>query len=226
MFGKDPVPVPPAGAPLLVNLGSGQHGPESWLNLDRSPSMLLRGLPRTKRLLRRVGVIDEFQAQDWDPHILRRNLTRPLPFEPGTVDAVYSSHFLEHVFLEEAEAVVREAHRVLRPGGILRLALPDGERWARELVEAGDDATGAAGRRYQERLGAHPDARPVGKKVVTFRLGGHVHRWQPTRGLVRSFLADAGFADITERGYLEGDLPELERIETRPESFFFEARKG
>ncbi|MGH3414200.1 MAG: class I SAM-dependent methyltransferase [Marmoricola sp.] len=211
--------------PLLVNLGSGQHGPQTWVNFDRSPSMLLRRFPVARGLLRRAGVINEFQAQGWDPHIQRRDLVRPLPFAGGTVDAIYSSHFLEHVFLTEAETVLREAYRVLRAGGILRLALPDGERWARELVEAGDDPTGEAGRLYQERLGAHPDARPTGRHGLTFGLGGFVHRWQPTRGLVRSMLQRAGFADTAERKFREGELPDLDRIENREESFFYEARK-
>ncbi len=40
-------------------------------------------------------------------------------------------------------------------------------------------------------------------------------------------LVEAGFADgeISDRKFLEGELPELEKIETREESFFTEARR-
>jgi SAM-dependent methyltransferase len=211
--------------PLMVNLGSGPHGPVSWVNLDRSPTMLLRHVPRTAKAMRRIGLIGEQHLVPWDDHIVRQDLTKRLPFEDGSVDAVYSSHFFEHIYLSEAQAILRECHRILRPGGVLRLALPDGEAWARELVEAGDDPAGEAGRRYHARLGAHPDERPAGKRALTFRLGGHIHRWQPTRGLVRAMLVEAGFADadVSERKFLEGDLPELDQIETREESFFTEA---
>jgi SAM-dependent methyltransferase len=213
--------------PLMVNLGSGPHGPESWVNLDRSPTMLFRSVPRLGRALCRIGLIGQQHLVPWEPHIVRQDLTRPLPFEAGSVDAVYSSHFLEHIYLSEAQAILRECHRVLRPGGVLRLALPDGEAWARELVEAGDDPTGEAGYHYHYRLGAHPEERPAGRRALTFRIGGHIHRWQPTRGLVRRMLLEAGFADaeISDRKFLEGDLPELDRIETREESFFTEARR-
>lgn len=213
--------------PLMVNLGSGPHGPESWVNLDRSPTMLLRHVPRAARTLRRVGLIGDHHLVPWEPHIVRRDLAKPLPFDDGTVDAVYSSHFLEHIYLSDAEAILGECHRVLRPGGVLRLALPDGEAWARELVEAGDDPAGEAGRRYHSRLGSHPDVRPSGKRALTFKIGGHIHRWQPTRGMVRAMLVAAGFADaeVSDRKFLEGDLPELELIETREESFFTEARR-
>ena len=42
-----------AQRPLMVNLGSGPTGPESWVNLDRSPTMLLRHAPLVARALRR-----------------------------------------------------------------------------------------------------------------------------------------------------------------------------
>ena len=212
--------------PLLVNLGSGPTGPESWVNLDRSPTMLLRHVPWAARALRRAGVIGDHHLTPWDPHIVRQDLTKRLPFEDGSVDAVYSSHFFEHIYYSDAEAILEECHRVLKPGGVLRLALPDGEAWARELIESDDDA-GEAGHRYLLRLGSHPLERPTGKRALTARIGGHIHRWQPTRGLVRRMLVEAGFSDseISDRKFLEGDLPEIERIETREESFFTEARR-
>lgn len=38
-------------------------------------------------------------------------------FEDGTVDLVYAGQSIEHVPVEEAKTVLREVHRVLRPGG-------------------------------------------------------------------------------------------------------------
>lgn len=211
--------------PLRLNLGSGPHGPTTWANLDRSPTMLLSRAPRAARALRKVGIINDHHLVPWESHIVRIDLTKRLPVEDGSVDAVYSSHFFEHIYISEAETILRECHRVLRPGGVLRLALPDGEAWARELLENGDDPEGKAGRAYNARIGAHPEERPTGKRAFTFAIGGHIHRWQPTRGLVRSMLVAAGFDDdaISDRKFKEGDLPDLEEIETREESFFTEA---
>ncbi len=214
-----------AQRPLKLNLGSGPHGPQNWVNLDRSPTMLLSRVPKVAKALRKVGLINDHHLVPWESHIVRQDLTARLPVEDGSVDAIYSSHFLEHIYLTEAEAILRECHRVLRPGGVLRLALPDGESWARELVEAGSDPTGEAGRRYHARLGSHPDDRPSGKRALTFKIGGHIHRWQPTRGMVRGMLVEAGFDDsaVTDCAYHEGALPDLGEIETREESFFTEA---
>jgi len=213
--------------PLMVNLGSGPTGPESWVNLDRSPTMILRHAPLVARAIRKTGLIGDHHLVPWQSHIVRQDLTKPLPFADGTVDAVYSSHFLEHIYYSDAEAIIKECFRVLKAGGVLRLALPDGEAWARELIESGDDAAGEAGHRYLLRLGSHPLERPTGKRALTAKIGGHIHRWQPTRGLLRKMLVEAGFADseISDRKFLEGDLPEIENIETREESFFTEARR-
>lgn len=49
----------------------------------------------------------------------------PLPFKDSCFDGVYSSHTLEHLVKSNAEFVISEAHRILKPGGVLRINLPD-----------------------------------------------------------------------------------------------------
>jgi SAM-dependent methyltransferase len=50
------------------------------------------------------------------------DLDRPLPFADGSVDEIVAVHFLEHV--TSLEATLREFHRILRPGGALRVWVP------------------------------------------------------------------------------------------------------
>lgn len=50
---------------------------------------------------------------------------KPLPFKSGAVSLVYSSHTIEHVSDAAVEVMVREALRMLKPGGVLRLTCPD-----------------------------------------------------------------------------------------------------
>ena len=62
------------------------------------------------------------------PHIDYQQDIRELPmFGDETVDLVYACHALEYFDRIEAQQVLEEWHRVLRPGGILRLAVPDFE---------------------------------------------------------------------------------------------------
>ena len=50
-----------------------------------------------------------------------------LPFADGEVDFIYAEHFMEHLFLDEAIALLRETHRILAPGGVVRIASPDAD---------------------------------------------------------------------------------------------------
>lgn len=46
-----------------------------------------------------------------------------LPFEDGTVDAIHSSHLIEHV--ADTAALLAEWYRVLKPGGTLEIRCPN-----------------------------------------------------------------------------------------------------
>jgi len=46
-------------------------------------------------------------------------------FVDNQVDLVYISHVLEHLSVVEAERALKEWHRILKPGGILRIGVPD-----------------------------------------------------------------------------------------------------
>lgn len=67
------------------------------------------------------------------PHISSYDITK-LPFEDNTVDLIYASHVFEYFDREEAVEVLEEWKRVLKPGGILRLAVPDFEACAKLYV--------------------------------------------------------------------------------------------
>jgi predicted SAM-dependent methyltransferase len=73
------------------------------------------------------------------------NLTRPSDWErclePGTVDAFLAEHVWEHITPEEGLAAARQCFTYLRPGGYVRIAVPDGlhpDPAYVELVRAGD----------------------------------------------------------------------------------------
>jgi len=66
------------------------------------------------------------------------------PYKDNTFDFAYSSHVLEHFSPDEALFVLKEANRVLKPGGILRTVVPDLEKSAREYIRTLDANTGTA----------------------------------------------------------------------------------
>jgi predicted SAM-dependent methyltransferase len=58
------------------------------------------------------------------PHLHSHDITT-LPFEDNSVDLIYSSHVLEYFDRVEVLDVLNEWKRVLKPNGVLRLAVPD-----------------------------------------------------------------------------------------------------
>lgn len=65
---------------------------------------------------------------DYYPHIDYRQEISSLPmFKDNSVDLIYCCHAFEYFDREEAKGVLKEWKRVLKKGGVLRLAVPDFE---------------------------------------------------------------------------------------------------
>lgn len=73
------------------------------------------------------------------PHIDYKHDICSLPmFADDSADLIYSSHALEYFDRQEVQEVLREWHRVLRPSGILRVAVPDFEALIKVYAQYGD----------------------------------------------------------------------------------------
>ena len=60
------------------------------------------------------------------PHLDSKDIFN-LPYEDNSVDLIYASHVIEYFNREEVKGVLNEWIRVLKPGGKLRLAVPNFE---------------------------------------------------------------------------------------------------
>ncbi|MBF0233115.1 MAG: methyltransferase domain-containing protein [Desulfamplus sp.] len=87
----------------MLNLGCGSRFHPAWINLNFSSTG--------------SGVI---------PY----NLKHPLPFKKNTFDVVYHSHLLEHFSKYYAKIFMKECFQVTKPGGIIRVVVPDFEQIA------------------------------------------------------------------------------------------------
>jgi predicted SAM-dependent methyltransferase len=68
--------------------------------------------------------------------VIAHNLTTGIPFPDRSFDVVYHSHVLEHFSKQTADFLIQECRRVLRPQGILRVAVPDLEQIAKTYLQA------------------------------------------------------------------------------------------
>ncbi|MGA9379876.1 MAG: methyltransferase domain-containing protein [Phormidium sp.] len=60
--------------------------------------------------------------------VIAHNFIKGIPFHDSSFDVIYHSHLLEHFSKKEAESFLRDCYRVLRPQGVLRVAVPDLEQ--------------------------------------------------------------------------------------------------
>ena len=63
------------------------------------------------------------------------DLRTPLPFPDNYADAIYCSHFLEHLDVKKVDEFLSECLRCLKPGGVLRVVVPDFERMAKDYLK-------------------------------------------------------------------------------------------
>ncbi|MEO8235944.1 MAG: methyltransferase domain-containing protein [Flavobacterium sp.] len=67
--------------------------------------------------------------------VIAHNLLQGIPFEDNSFDLVYHSHVLEHFSKEDGETLISECFRVLKPNGVLRIAIPDLEIIAKKYLD-------------------------------------------------------------------------------------------
>ena len=108
---------------FFLNLGCGSVFSPEWNNLDL------------------------YRAKD----VVYYDLNKGIPFQAGVFDAVYSSHVLEHFPRGKGEFLVKEVFRVLKPGGAVRLVLPDLEGIVREYLKNIENLRNEASKQNQQR---------------------------------------------------------------------------
>ena len=123
----------------------------------------------------------------WSNHDAEVNITRRLPWADDSADCVFVEHVVEHVTYPQALEFFREARRVLRTGGVLRVAVPSVERVWREATMAYCDFT----RKWVQPEGDGEFDRLRGAMTNILFMHGHLAPW--TQGLLQASLFYAGF---------------------------------
>lgn len=69
------------------------------------------------------------------PDVVEFDITKGIPYLQNTFEVVYHSHVIEHIPYSQVQYFIEDCYRVLKPGGIIRIALPDLENIARLYLE-------------------------------------------------------------------------------------------
>jgi predicted SAM-dependent methyltransferase len=174
-----------------LNIGCGLNPVPGWINLD----------------------VREHQGVD-----LRCDLRRYLPLADRSVDYAVAIHVLQDMAWADIPAALAQVHRVLRPGAVLRLALPDLDR-AIDAYRRADTAYFYV---------PDTDARSLGAKLVTQMVWYGSVRTPFTFDFAEELLVNTGFTNVARCAFREthsahAQIVDLDNRER--ESLFVEAVK-
>ncbi len=242
----------------FLNLGCGTKtsSKAGVVNIDWSIALRIRSNPVLRAFAPLFMNGDRLTKFKTLPESLMvHDLSKGIPFEDNSSDVAYHSHVLEHIDREIAPLFIKEIHRVLKPGGILRIAVPDMERNCRNYIKHIDECA----ERGAPAIAVHDDyLMPILDQAVrreaggtrrqsglrrwleNFLLGdarkrGETHQWMYDRFNLEALLRRHGFTDVKVQSYDTSAIPDwisygLDRnadgTEYIPGSLYVEAIKG
>jgi SAM-dependent methyltransferase len=205
----------------ILNLGCGTRTSPATVNIDWSIYLRMHQskIGRTLAPLWLRGHRREsFRSLNGD--VVVHDLRKGIPAADGTADAVYHSHVLEHIDRQDVPAFMAEIRRVLKPGGIHRMAVPnfgrDAADYLRSLEEERPDHDDMLIPLLTEsvRREAHGTSlqSPLRRRVENLVLGdarkrGQTHQWGYDRVNLRQILEANGFVGFKVVGPNESDIP-------------------
>lgn len=201
---------------VRLNLGCGLAVAPGWLNVDGSLNALVANMPPAMHGLvyRLTGARQYYAEQEYrrllsEHKFMHHDLASGIPLTDGVADCIFSSHFLEHLFRKDADHLLRECYRVLKPGGILRISVPDLE-YAVSLYAADEKE-----KMLRNYFFVDDDDSYYAR-----------HKYMYDYAMLESQLTGIGFAEVARCQYRQGRVPDIEILDNRPEeSLFVEAVK-
>lgn len=167
---------------VRINLGSGHWKFEGWVNVD---------LDRDSR-----------------PDVCA-NLARGLPFRSGSADLMHSEDFLDQLELDHARRFLLECHRILKPGGVIRILVPDLQKMARLYLHQPERLLAL----WRDHVGIPLQTGTAGEVFnLGMRFAGHsfMYDGETFAGL----LAGCGF-EARRQSFNQSDVPELRGLDLR-----------
>lgn len=168
---------------LKLHIGAGPQTIPKWINIDVFPAELAL------------------------------NVNWGLPFPDNSASYVFLSHVLEHLYYpDEALALAREVRRVLAPGGVVRVIVPDIEQCIRAYVDENDRffedraKTWTWWGKSRTRLAGFLDYAGAGLRPTSLLVG---HKYGYDFRTLRDLLEQAGFNSTERSSYMQSSHSEL-----------------
>lgn len=124
---------------VYVQYGCGLSSPKEWINFDSSPTL------RIQKNFILGPIFKAFSPLVFPENILYGDIVKGLKIKEESCDGLYCSHVLEHLAYYDLLIALKNSYKILKPGGIFRMVLPDLEflckKYVSDLKEAKTDAS-------------------------------------------------------------------------------------
>ncbi len=208
---------------IFANVGCGSTPTAGWINFDNSLTVRISG--SLAWLLASVGAMSSSQVRFLEVarrHGIRYATATRLPLPDQALHGLYTSHMLEHLSRLEASRFLREAHRVLRSGGTLRVSVPDLSKLVEDYRADGNADV------FQQRMMMATDVSSLSRRFQLALLGPRHHQWMYDERSLGALLTAAGFVEVSRpapgRTRMD-DVPTLDLREREDESLVMEGTR-
>ena len=178
---------------IRVNIGCGRTPTEGWLNFDNSPAIKLAKSPFKYKLAKAIGLLNEGQIENikWnmENNIQFADATKSIPLQTSSVDCIYTSHMVEHLSQKGVRSFLKEVKRVLKVGGVVRIAVPDLRIAVDDYLEKNDADAFMRGILVQA-----PEINTLKQKINLFVSGYRHHQWMYDGASLSKLLIEMGFS--------------------------------
>jgi predicted SAM-dependent methyltransferase len=207
-----------------LNLGCGPIQPDGWENVDGSMRAYVASrFSWFDRLMSRLGL--------WPPTEFKRktrfaNLLKPLSWPDNSVDSIYLGEVLEHFTREDGDRLLAECCRVLKPGGVIRVRVPDNARFWRNYLKELDEVYAKPRTEWTDRHSRWVEMyfRDICVRRRWVGSFSHYHKWMYDEVSLTLALQRVGFVQLERREFLDSAIPDVREVETH-EDLTVEGRK-
>jgi hypothetical protein len=198
----------------FVQFGCGWCAPSSWTNYDKSPTLRWERIPI-------LGSIFTKNEKRFPPSVQYGDIVKGLPHSEGSVNAVYASHVLEHLALDDFRIALRRVYTMIKPSGTFRLVVPDLKWRAASYLENFSLATKDASGKFMRDCHLGVESGPKKSlELLSVLFGGSAHLWMWDELSMADELSSAGFVSV--RRCAMGDAQEPEFLDVEDHGRFFD----
>lgn len=196
---------------VYVQYGCGFSAGEGWINFDSSPTLRMERIAVVGKPLSRSF---SGNALRFPPSVRYGDICKGLPIPDGTARGAYASHVLEHLSLEDLKQALVNTYKLLAPGGIFRLIVPDLQERARRYVEEAAKGSPDAASIFLGTSGFGQERRSrTLLQHVRQMIGGSKHLWMWDQYSMAAELRKANFVDIRRCEFGDSTDPMFSKVE-------------